>query len=90
MRKILFTSVCVLALTTGAAFAQGMRSQPAPGASGEGEVGPGTTTTHSMKKGTTTGANTTTHKGSHMANPTSHGNVGPGTKNDARPQPGGR
>ena len=90
MRKILVTSVCVLALSTGGAFAQSMRTQPAPGASGEGEVGPGATTTHSMKKGTTTGASTTTHRGSHMNNPSSEGNAGPGTSNKAAPQPTGR
>jgi hypothetical protein len=39
MRKILIASACVMALS-GAAFAQ---TQPAPGASSEGNVGPGAT-----------------------------------------------
>ena len=52
MKKFVLASACILALaTTGGAFAQ--VNQPAPGASGQGEVGPSSST---MKKGTTTGA----------------------------------
>ena len=36
MKKIILTSACIMALTTGGAFAQ---TQPAPGASGQGDVG---------------------------------------------------
>jgi len=36
MKKIILASACVMALATGSAFAQ---TQPAPGASGQGEVG---------------------------------------------------
>jgi len=53
MKKFVLASACILALaTTGGAFAQ--TNQPAPGASGQGEVGPSSSGT--MKKGTTTGA----------------------------------
>jgi hypothetical protein len=41
MKKILIASACVMALST-AAYAQ---TQPAPGASSEGNVGPGTMST---------------------------------------------
>jgi hypothetical protein len=92
MKKMLFVSACVIALSAGGALAQ---NQPAPGASSKGNVGrdAGTsmhpsTTTH-MKKGTTTGMGRTgTSRG--MANPSSEGNVGPGTNNNAGRQPGGR
>lgn len=36
MKKIMLASACVIALATGGAFAQ---TQPAPGASGQGDVG---------------------------------------------------
>jgi hypothetical protein len=75
---------------SGGAFAQ---SQPAPGASSEGNVGPGAGRTmprvHHMKPGTTTGMSTT-RRSHRMANPSSEGNVGPGTNNNNGPQPGGR
>lgn len=92
MKKTILASACILALSMGGAFAQ---SQPAPGASSSGNVGPGAgsdmnTRGHNMKKGTTTGAAPMKkHKGM-SANPSSSGNVGPGTTNNAGPQPGGR
>ncbi len=88
MKKIALFSACVLALSAGAAFAQ---SQPAPGASSEGNVGPGAgmSRTKHMKTGTTTGMSTT-RKSHGMANPSSEGNVGPGTNNNMGKQPGGR
>ena len=56
MKKTILACACALLLSTGGAFAQ---MQPAPGASSEGNVGPGatkSTTKHTnMKKGTTTG-----------------------------------
>ena len=48
---------------------------------------------HSMTTGTsvkTTGANMKSTKGSKSANPSSQGNVGPGTSNNQGPAPGGR
>ena len=65
MKKTILVCACALLLSTGSVFAQ---MQPAPGASSEGNVGPGatkSTTKHTnmnkhtnMKKGTTTGAAT--------------------------------
>lgn len=77
MRKTLFVSACVIAMSTGGAFAQ---NQPAPGASGQGEVGQGAprhATGHmtNRHKGTTTGSSTRRH---HTANPSSQGNTAPG------------
>jgi hypothetical protein len=92
MKKLMIASACALALSMGGAFAQ---SQPAPGASSKGNVGPGATETKKptkhMKKGMTTGmgAGTASRKGI-SANPSSSGNVGPGTNNNNGPQPGGR
>jgi hypothetical protein len=90
MKKLAMLSVCILALTGGAAFAQ---SQPAPGASSEGNVGPGATSNmpraHDAKKGTTTGMGTSAREPSSSA-PSSEGNVGPGTNNNQGKQPGGR
>jgi hypothetical protein len=90
MKKIALISACILALSAGSAFAQ---SQPAPGASSEGNVGPGAGTkmqgTKHMKNGATTGMGTTAKKPG-MANPSSEGNVGPGTDNNSGKQPGGR
>lgn len=91
MKKILFASACVFALSAGGAFAQ---TQPAPGASSEGNVGPGATTTrhhrtttHHMKttqhtrmnKGVTTGSAARSHSMTHRS---SEGNAGPGTNNN--------
>jgi hypothetical protein len=81
MKKTILACACALLLSTGGAFAQ---MQPAPGASSEGNVGPGATksTTKHMKKGTTTGMATGKKKAgsSSSSNPSSVGNVGPGTK----------
>jgi hypothetical protein len=87
MKKIILASACVLALSAGGALAQ--QGQPAPGASSQGNVGPGATPhtgTHPSKKGMTTGAGSS----GRAANPSSEGNVGPGTNNNMGKQPGGR
>jgi|SRR5437868_77302 hypothetical protein len=98
MKKILFACACILALSTAGALAQ---TQPAPGASSEGNVGPGATprytatprysrtTHHHMKAGVTTGSAVSSRR-SYRANPSSEGNVGPGTNNNLGKQPGGR
>jgi hypothetical protein len=89
MKKTALISACVLALSAGTAFAQ---SQPAPGASSEGNVGPGagtnTPSAKHMKSGTTGMGTAATKPG--MSNPSSEGNVGPGTNNNSGKQPGGR
>jgi hypothetical protein len=70
MKKIILASACILALSVGGALAQ--TNQPAPGASGQGEAGPGTTTQHSnMKKGTTTGSSGM-HSSKNMTNESTH------------------
>jgi hypothetical protein len=55
MKKILLASACIFALATPAAFAQS--AQPAPGASSQGNVGPGASEgamkDGAMKQGTT-------------------------------------
>jgi hypothetical protein len=92
MKKTLFIPACVLALSMGGALAQ---NQPAPGASSEGNVGPGAS--HNMttpRTGTTTGSTARqrreTAPSSSMSNSSSEGNVGPGTNNNNGKQPGGR
>jgi hypothetical protein len=82
MKKTILACACALLLSTGGAVAQ---MQPAPGASSEGNVGPGatkSTTKHTnMKKGTTGMATGKKKAGSSTSsNPSSVGNVGPGTK----------
>jgi hypothetical protein len=52
--------------------------------------GQSTTGSSSMTKGANTGAGMTTGAGRGAANPSSEGNVGPGTINNMGKQPGGR
>jgi hypothetical protein len=82
MRKMLFVSACVMAVSAGGAFAQ---NQPAPGASSQGNVGPGASghmsNTQNKHKGMTTGSSTTRrHQKGTGSGSSSQGNVGPGTK----------
>jgi hypothetical protein len=74
MRPKLAISALVVASMLGATAIGSAQTQPAPGASSEGNVGPGATTTHSkmksgktktskMKSGTTTGMSAGTNKG---------------------------
>jgi opacity protein-like surface antigen len=79
MKKTILACACALLLSTGSVFAQ---AQPAPGASSEGNVGPGatksTTTKHTnMKKGTTTGTSTGKMK---AGSASSMDNAAPGAK----------
>jgi hypothetical protein len=81
MRTKLAVSALVIASLFGAtAIASAQQNQPAPGASTQGNVGPGATkdTMGKMKPGVTTGMNQGNKK-SDMRNPSSQGNVGPGT-----------
>lgn len=69
--------------------------QPAPGASSEGNVGPGATSgakskKHSGSPSMTTGSSTSHSKKRSSANPSGQGNVGPGTNNNQGPAAGGR
>jgi hypothetical protein len=82
MKRTILACTCALLLSTGSVFAQ---MQPAPGASSQGNVGPGATKsttkdTH-MKKGTTTGTGKMKKAGSSSSSaPSNTGNVGPSTK----------
>ena len=91
MRSKLAISALVVTSLFGATAIASAQTQPAPGASSEGNVGPGATGTKmksgkmkssKMKSGATTGMNPSSAKGS-MHNPSGQGNVGPGTGNDA-------
>jgi hypothetical protein len=82
MRSRFAVSALVVASLFGAsAVASAQKSQPAPGESSQGNVGPGATkdTMGKMKPGTTTGMNRRESKKSDRRNPSSQGNVGPGT-----------
>ena len=63
MKQIIMASACIMALATGGAFAQ---TQPAPGASGQGDVGP--SSRGPATKGMTTG------RASNLQNEVSDGN----------------
>jgi len=92
MRSKLAISALIVASLFGATAIASAQTQPAPGASSEGNVGPGATGSK-MKPGMTTGAGMTTTKNSDKGmtrNPSSEGNVGPGTNNNNGPQPGGK
>jgi hypothetical protein len=95
MRTKLAISAIALASLLGATAIASAQTQPAPGASSEGNVGPGAThsKTHSkMKAGTTTGMNkgmAGSNKGD-ARNPSGQGNVGPGTDNNAGKNSGGK
>jgi hypothetical protein len=83
MKKTILACACALLLSTGSVFAQ---MQPAPGASSEGNVGPGatkSTTKHTnMKKGTTTGMATAKKKAgsSSSSSPSTMDKAGAGTQ----------
>ncbi|WP_213769956.1 hypothetical protein [Bradyrhizobium sp. dw_78] len=94
MRSKILLSALVAASLAGAttiASAQSSQMQPAPGASSEGNVGPGATSSSGhmksskMKSGTTTGMSKGTSR-----NPSSEGNVGPGTGSTNGSSPGNR
>jgi len=84
MRSKLAISALVVASLFGATAIASAQMQPAPGASSEGNVGPGAA--KSKKSGTTTGSSmkSSAHVNKGVArNPSGQGNVGPGTDNNA-------
>jgi hypothetical protein len=91
--KLAISALAVASLLGGTAIASA-QTQPAPGASSEGNVGPGATGTHmkssKMKSGTTTGMNKGMSGSSARRNPSGQGNVGPGTDNNAGTNSGGK
>jgi hypothetical protein len=87
MRSKLAISTLVVAPNSAATTIASAQIQPAPGASSEGNVGPGATGTkmksgkmkHSkMKSGTTTGMSSGSRKGD-LRNPSGQGNAGSGS-----------
>ena len=93
MRSKLALSALVVASLFGATAIASAQTQPAPGASSEGNVGPGVTKPGMKSKdGMTTGAGTSQggmNKGD-ARNPSGQGNVGPGTDNNAGKNSGGK
>jgi hypothetical protein len=86
MRAKLAISALVVASLFGATAIASAQTQPAPGASSEGNVGPGASDTRmksgkmkssKMKSGTTTGMSSRTNRGD-ARNPSGQGNVGGG------------
>jgi opacity protein-like surface antigen len=97
MRSKFAVVAVAIASLVGSSLAASAQMQPAPGASSEGNVGPGatkskTTKSKSMKKGMTTGMSSGmggANKGD-ARNPSGQGNVGPGTDNNAGRNSGGK
>jgi hypothetical protein len=79
--KLALSALVAASLFGATAVASAQQNQPAPGASTQGNVGPGASkdTAGKMKPGATTGMNRGGTKKSDMKNPSSQGNVGPGT-----------
>jgi hypothetical protein len=94
MKTIVLTSACVLALSTGAAFAQSSQGKPgvdnSPASSSSTTGGSGTTATTGTGTGKTMRNDGMIGAGSGSSAPYSQGNVGPGTNNNSGKQPGGR
>jgi hypothetical protein len=95
MRSKLAISAFVGAILVGSTLIASAQMQPAPGASSEGNVGPGATSgtkskKHSGSSTMTTGSSMSKSKKGSAANPSSQGNVGPGTNNNIGAAPGGR
>jgi hypothetical protein len=89
MRSKLALCALVVGSLVGSTFIASAQTQPAPGASGQGEVGPGATKSTKMKSGGmtgTTGAGTGGMKRDPNAMPnsdaTGQGTVGPGSNNN--------
>jgi hypothetical protein len=93
MKKIVLMSACVLALSTGGAFAQSSQGKAgsdngptsSPTTNSSGSAG-----THGTSGGTMMRNDGTTGAGAGSSAPSSQGNVGPGTNNNSGKQPGGR
>ena len=93
MRSKLAISALVVASLFGSTRIASAQSQPAPGASSEGNVGPGATSGKKTKheKGMTTGSSRRSgaNKGD-AASPSGQGNVDPDTESGAGPKRGGK
>ena len=93
MRSKLAISALVVASLFGSTLIASAQSQPAPGASSEGNVGPGATSGKKTKheKGMTTGSSRRSgaDKGD-TANPSGRGNVDPETESGVGPKNAGK
>jgi hypothetical protein len=93
MRSKLAISALVVASLFGSTLIASAQSQPAPGASSEGNVGPDASSGKKTKheKGMTTGSSRLSgaNKGD-AANPLGHGNVEPDNDNIGAPKRGGK
>jgi len=93
MRSKLAISALVVASLFGSTLIASAQSQPAPGASREGNVGPGATSGKKTKheRGMTTGksARSGANKGG-AANPSDQDDAGSGANNMAAPKSGGK
>ncbi len=91
MRSKLAISTLVVTSLFGSTLIASAQNQPTPGASNEGNVGPGATSGKKTKqqKGMTTGSSTRSraNKGD-AANPSGNGNVDPENDNVAAPKSG--
>ncbi len=91
MRSKLAISALVVASLFGSTLIASAQSQPAPGASSEGNVGPGATSGKKTKheKGMTTGSSTRSGaKKGDAANPSGQGNIDLDNDNMAAPKRG--
>ncbi len=88
MRSKFTISALVVASLFGSTLIASAQSQPAPGASSEGNVGPGATSGKKTKheKGMTTGSSK--RSGDDTANPSGQGNIDPDTESGAGPKSG--
>lgn len=86
MRSKLTMSVLVAASLVGATTIASAQTQPAPGMSGGTSTHMKSTKSSKMKSGTTTGMS----RGTMSRNPSSEGNVGPGTNNNNNPPATGK
>ncbi len=85
MRSKLALTALVAASLFGATAIASAQTQPTDGASSSGNVGPGAASTTKMKSGSMKSGSTTGMSGSKKGaarNPSSEGNVGPGTDNN--------
>ena len=87
MRSKLAISALVVASLFGSTIIASAQSQPAPGASSEGNVGPGATSGKKTKheKGMTTGSS---KRSGDAANPSGQGNIDPDIESGAGPKSG--
>jgi hypothetical protein len=93
MRSKLAISALVGATLVGSTLIASAQMQPAPGASSEGNVVPVRHPVRSRKRTADrqpTGSSMSKAKKGSAANPSSQGNVGPGTNNNIGAAPGGR